>query len=1134
MATRAIRTAPGHLRWLAWLAPAILILAVALVLGGTFASAGRSARDPMYGAAPHGPAPVITGTPLASPASTKASQIAADTDTDTDTPTFTSTPASATPTPSPCVASADYVVVPSMGATVVPGRDFVSGSRCDDCTVNLALPFTYSLYGRPFTNAIIGSNGTIGFVANPNGTNPTCPPAAGFDYTIFPYWINLDTQTLNCSDCGLYTSVSGLAPNRIFNIEWRARYGCCLGNNAPTLNGTANFEARLYEGTDRFDLIYGHIDQPGSYPVIGVQRDTGSRHTEYTCGTTGPHEGLQLTFRPYNCSEATFTPTFTPTPTPTGTPPTPTPPPECGPGSSYVTQQFQGVPIQPGLTDIGNSCLDCSTTLYLPFPVQLYGQTFTSVNVSSHGNMQFSSGDIAYQNSCLPNPGFSYSLMPYWDDVRTNAPGTGIFIATRGLAPNRTFVIEWRTNYTYVAGGANFEVRLYENQDKFDFIYGQIDQGSSSATIGIQKDTGSTLTQYLCDTGGLRAGTQITFRPYACGESTFTPTPTATPSPVCGPGSNYIIDQSTGASIVPGTTDVGNHCLDCTTLISLPFPVQLYGQTFSSVRASSHGNLQFASSSVAYLGCLPNPALDYTILAHWTDIRTDITGTVPSGIFTSVTGSAPNRIFNIEWRACWYGGTSCGGDVNFEVRLYEGVDKFDIVYGQLSANQGAAVGVQRATGSAYTLFTCTLPNVLSPGMQLTFRSYTCGEATYTPTPTISPTFSRTPTPACGPGANYAIQQSEGAVIVPGTFDTGNHCFDCVSVIALPFPVSFYTQTYGLVHASSHGNLQFLSADFEYQNACLPYPALGPSIMPYWDDINTASPGAGVYTSVSGIAPDRIFNIEWRTNYFGGGVSNFEVRLYENSPGGRFDIIYGQVDQSGSSATVGAEADGAGGQFIQFECNTGGLHSGLRLTFTEPLCTTPTFTPTATPTFTPTATPTVTPTPTQVLVSHLNWEGRPSQPSPRQSSPVTMTLRLASGGPAYEWPGPGITATTDNNGIFTVPLDSLALGTYNWRVKGPKFLSVSGLVTLTGSPSTSLEVGQLLVGDCNNDNVVTSLDFIILRNSFGKSPGQPGYDDRADLNGDLVVTILDFSLLKANFGISGSPPIGPTTLHPGAH
>jgi hypothetical protein len=75
---------------------------------------------------------------------------------------------------------------------------------------------------------------------------------------------------------------------------------------------------------------------------------------------------------------------------------------------------------------------------------------------------------------------------------------------------------------------------------------------------------------------------------------------------------------------------------------------------------------------------------------------------------------------------------------------------------------------------------------------------------------------------------------------------------------------------------------------------------------------------------------------------------------------------------------------------------------------------------------------------------------------------------------------------------------------------------------------------LLVGDCNNDNVVTSLDFIILRNSFGKSPGQPGYDDRADLNGDLVVTILDFSLLKANFGISGSPPIGPTTLHPGAH
>src|ERR1700675_3343489 len=39
---------------------------------------------------------------------------------------------------------------------------------------------------------------------------------------------------------------------------------------------------------------------------------------------------------------------------------------------------------------------------------------------------------------------------------------------------------------------------------------------------------------------------------------------------------------SGGASIVPGTTDIGNHCDDCTTTIALQFPVEFYDQVFAS------------------------------------------------------------------------------------------------------------------------------------------------------------------------------------------------------------------------------------------------------------------------------------------------------------------------------------------------------------------------------------------------------------------------------------------------------------------------------------------------------------------------------------------------------------------------
>src|SRR5207253_10877264 len=117
------------------------------------------------------------------------------------------------------------------------------------------------------------------------------------------------------------------------------------------------------------------------------------------------------------------------------------------------------------------------------------------------------------------------------------------------------------------------------------------------------------------------------------------------------------------ATIVPGTTDVGNHCdASCYTSVTLPFPFQLYDQTFTSIEVSSKGNIYFqgdqSDSSNECLRSIFFPFF-YTIFAHWDDMRTD---TANSGIFTSISGSAPNRIFNIEWRATYF---SDGGSANF-------------------------------------------------------------------------------------------------------------------------------------------------------------------------------------------------------------------------------------------------------------------------------------------------------------------------------------------------------------------------------------------------------------------------------------------------------------------------------------
>ena len=183
-------------------------------------------------------------------------------------------------------------------------------------------------------------------------------------------------------------------------------------------------------------------------------------------------------------------------------------------------------------------------------------------------------------------------------------------------------------------------------------------------------------------------------------------------------------------------------------------------------------------------------------------------------------------------------------------------------------------------------------------------------------------------------------------IVPGTTDTGNHVDDGTTAITLPFPYTFYGQSFTGANISSNGNIQFVSNSNALTNACpLPSATFNMPIMPHWDDLRTdqvgtgctayGGVGCGIFTSISGTAPNRIFNIEWRTMYFGANTTraNFELRLYEGQT--RFDMVYGEVAQTGSSATVGVQKD-TGSQFTQYECNTAGtVTSGLQLVVTQP-------------------------------------------------------------------------------------------------------------------------------------------------------------------------------------------------------
>ena len=236
----------------------------------------------------------------------------------------------------------------------IAGRNFVSavddiGNHCDDCGTAINLPFPVTLYDETFTTATAASNGHLTFGTPYNGSTITCSPFGNSSatYVLAPYWTDQCTDgcgTTACTDCGIFTTTTGSAPNRVFYIEFRTQY-------QSQTTSLLDYEIALFEnGNPPFQFIYGNVVRAPfantSQLVIGVKRDD-TAFTEYVCDATGGHNpprsllwrgqgrkrrALVASAVPCSSATPTATPTGTPssTPTPTATAtaigtPTPTP-----------------------------------------------------------------------------------------------------------------------------------------------------------------------------------------------------------------------------------------------------------------------------------------------------------------------------------------------------------------------------------------------------------------------------------------------------------------------------------------------------------------------------------------------------------------------------------------------------------------------------------------------------------------------------------------------------------------------------------------------------------------------------------------------------------------------------------------
>ena len=135
--------------------------------------------------------------------------------------------------------------------------------------------------------------------------------------------------------------------------------------------------------------------------------------------------------------------------------------------------------------------------------------------------------------------------------------------------------------------------------------------------------------------------------------------------------------------------------------------------------------------------------------------------------------------------------------------------------------------------------------------------------------------------------------------------------------------------------------------------------------------------------------------------------------------------------------------------------------------------------------------------------------------PDGSYVVDLSVTLCVGGSPFEvYP-----VTTDDSGYFDLILPS---GTYDILVKNVHTLAnrLDDVVIPNGGSTGIIDFGTLREGDANDDNRITSADFYILKPSYNKSLGEPGYDERADFNENDSVTSADFFLLIGHYNQAG--------------
>lgn len=145
-------------------------------------------------------------------------------------------------------------------------------------------------------------------------------------------------------------------------------------------------------------------------------------------------------------------------------------------------------------------------TVSLPFPVKLYGVSYSSASVTTNGLINFLEPRLGdYDNVALPSADKpNGTVAAFWDDLTLDKKSS-VQTATTGSAGSRRFAVVW--NNAAFAGNTSarvsFEAVFDETTGAVTLQYQGLSTASpengASATVGIENQAGTDALQYSFD-----------------------------------------------------------------------------------------------------------------------------------------------------------------------------------------------------------------------------------------------------------------------------------------------------------------------------------------------------------------------------------------------------------------------------------------------------------------------------------------------------------------------------------------------------------------------------------------------------------------------------------------------------------